>query len=58
MSKIVIRTVSTDDANESCKICSEDLGYSCNSSLIIEKIKNINVNREAVYVALVDEIVV
>ncbi len=58
MSKIVIRTVSTDDANEICKICNEDLGYSCNSSLVMEKIKNINVYREAVYVALVDEIVV
>ena len=54
----MVRSASIDDANEICKICNEDLGYSCNSSLVMEKIKAINFSREAVYVALVDKIVV
>lgn len=55
--EIKIRAVSIGDADEICTICSEDLGYPCELSLITEKIKNINACREAVYVALVDEAV-
>lgn len=58
MYKVIIREVSTDDAGEICAICGEDLGYPCDLSLVMEKIKNIDANREAVYVALINEIVV
>lgn len=56
--EVKIRAISIDDANEVCTICSEDLGYPCDLSLITEKTKNLNVNREAVFVALVDEHIV
>ena len=58
MYKIKIRIISTDDANEICTICGEDLGYPCDFSLVVEKIKKLNSDREAVFVALIDEIVV
>lgn len=58
MYEVMIRAVSIDDTNEICAICGEELGYPCDLSLVMDKIKNIDVNREAVYVALVDEIVV
>ncbi len=58
MYEVKIKAISIDDANEVCTICSEDLGYPCSLSLITEKIKNLNVNREAVFVASIDENVV
>ena len=58
MYQVKIRTVSIDDANEVCTICGKDLGYPCNLSLVTEKIKNIDGNREAVFVALIDETIV
>lgn len=52
---IKTRTAFIGDAKEICEICSEDLGYPCDLSLVKRKIENINDNREAIYVALVDE---
>ena len=57
MDKIKIRTVSLDDADDICKISSEDLGYPCELSLVREKIGNLNSDREAVFVALKDDII-
>lgn len=57
MYQIKIRAVSIDDADEVCTICAESLGYPCNLSLVTEKIRHIHIDREAVFVALVDEIV-
>ena len=58
MDKIIIRAVSVNDADEICTISSEDLGYPCDLSLVREKIGNINSDREAVFAALADDIVV
>lgn len=58
MYEIKIRAISIDDVKEVCTICSEDLGYPCDLFLVTEKTKNLNVNREAVFVALIDESVV
>lgn len=58
MLDVKIRTISIDDAKEICTICGEDLGYPCDLSLVTEKIKNINAVREAVFVALIDDIAV
>ena len=56
MYNVKIRKMSVDDADEVCKICSDDLGYPCDLSLVAEKAENINSDREAVFVALIDEI--
>ena len=58
MHEVKIRTISIDDAMEICTICGEDLGYPCDLSLVMEKIKNINADREAIFVALIDDIAV
>ena len=58
MDKIEIRAVSVNDADDICTISSEDLGYPCDLSLVREKIGNINFDREAVFVAFADNIVV
>ena len=58
MDKIIIREVSVNDADEICTISSEDLGYPCDLSLVREKIGNINSDREAVFAALAEDIVV
>ena len=55
MQNLVVRQITLTDAQEICKICSEDLGYSCDVSLVKEKIQKIEPTREAVFVALVDE---
>lgn len=58
MHEIKIRVVSIYDANEICAICSDDLGYPCDLSLVMRKIRNLSVERETVFVALIDESVV
>ena len=58
MDKIEIRAVSVNDADDICTISGEDLGYPCDLSLVREKIGNINSDREAVFVAFADNIVV
>lgn len=58
MDKIIIRTVSINDAEDICTISSEDLGYPCDLSLVRSKIEKINPDREAVFVALADDVVV
>ena len=58
MDKIKIRAVSVNDADDICAISGEDLGYPCDLSLVKGKIGNINAEREAVFVALADDIVV
>ncbi len=54
----VIRQVTCDDAEDVCRICCEDLGYQCDKMLVRERITELDSEREAVYVALVDDSVV
>ena len=51
---INIRKISIADAAAICEINSEGLGYKCELSLVQGKIKNLNSQREAVFVAEAD----
>lgn len=53
---VTIREISANDATDICTICGEDLGYPCDLSLVRAKIKNIGADREAVFVALADDV--
>ena len=55
MQNIIVRQMTLNDAQEVCKICSEDLGYPCDLHLVTEKIKKIDFTRENVFTALIDE---
>lgn len=57
MDEIKIRPVSIEDADAVCAICSEDLGYHCEVSLVKEKIEMLSDSREAVYIAVADDII-
>ena len=50
-SKLVIRSAITDDAEGICKICCDDLGYSCTTDLIRQRLAELDLNREQVFVA-------
>ncbi|MDE5605167.1 MAG: GNAT family N-acetyltransferase [Eubacterium sp.] len=50
-----IREARVEDAKGICVICSEDLGYLCEPCLVEEKLKNLDSEREAVFVAVSDE---
>ena len=52
---VVIRMVEPKDAAEVCRICCEDLGYQCDKSLVKERILTLDVSREAVFIALVND---
>lgn len=51
MNDIEIREINISDADGIQSISREDLGYECSLSLVKEKIKSLNSNREKVFVA-------
>ena len=51
MSDFIIRKIEIKDADELCKICSEEMGYECDSDLVKSKIEKLDSKREAVFVA-------
>lgn len=51
MSDFIIRKIELKDAGELCKICSEEMGYECDSDLVKSKIEKLDSKREAVFVA-------
>ena len=53
-----IRLVTCDDASDVCRICCDDLGYQCDRALVKERISQLDNEREAVFVAVIDETVV
>lgn len=53
-----IRKAKINDASAISKICTDDLGYKCNGEFVSDRLKNIDVKREAVYVAEIDGIIV
>lgn len=53
-----IRKVKINDASAISKICTDDLGYKCSGEFVSDRLKNIDVKREAVYVAEIDGIIV
>ena len=55
---ISIRLVNGDDASQVCAICCDDLGYQCDRALVKERISQLEDEREAVFVAVIDENVV
>ena len=55
---VIIRKVNVEDAADVCRICCEDLGYQCDKSLVKERILQLDPDREAVFVAIVDDTVV
>ena len=55
---MIVRPVTTDDAVEVCELCQNDLGYQCDKTLVKERINQLNPEREAVFVAVIDDSVV
>lgn len=49
--ELIIRNARIDDAEGICKICCDDLGYNCMPDLIKERISQLDLSREQVYVA-------
>ena len=47
----VVRKISIDDATAICKICSQEMGYECDSNFVKSKIEKLDSKREAVFVA-------
>lgn len=58
MNEINIRNAVKEDCAAICDICNNDLGYPCEQTLVEEKIKHLSSNREAVFVAVMNSIVV
>lgn len=50
-SSVIIRQAKADDYADICKICCDDLGYNCSADLVKERLKNLDLNRERVFVA-------
>ena len=50
MSDFIIRKIELKDAGGLCKICSEEMGYECDSDLVKSKIEKLDSKREAVFV--------
>ncbi|MCR5292491.1 MAG: GNAT family N-acetyltransferase [Eubacterium sp.] len=48
---MTIRMVTTDDAADVCKICGDELGYPSDKFIVMERIKQLNQDKEAVFVA-------
>ena len=47
----VVRKITIDDAEDICKICSQEMGYECAPTLVKSKIEKLDSKREAVFVA-------
>ena len=52
--QVEVRAVSVEDAEEVCRICCDDLGYQCDKVLVTERINQLELEREAVFIALID----
>ncbi|SMC34353.1 Acetyltransferase (GNAT) family protein [Oscillospiraceae bacterium] len=52
---MLIRTAVTEDATEIRGLCSSELGYPCDESLVRVRIGWIDPEREAVFVAVIDD---
>ena len=50
----VVRKITIDDAEDICKICSQEMGYECAPALVKSKIEKLDLKREAVFVAEVE----
>lgn len=55
MDTIQIRTISSADADAVGILCSEEMGYPCQAAFVADKIKQLDAEREAVFVAFVDD---
>lgn len=53
-----IRKADINDASAICRICTDDLGYECSEEFVSNRLKNIDVKREAVFAAEIDGAVV
>ena len=51
---ISVRNVTAEDAPYVCRICCEDLGYECDETLVLQRITELDLTREVVFVAEVD----
>lgn len=49
-----VRKANENDAPAICKICAEDLGYECSENFVSNRLKNLDANREAVFVAEIE----
>ena len=49
-----IRKANENDAPAICRICADDLGYECSERLVLNRLKNIDARREAVFVAEIE----
>ena len=55
MDTVIVRPVAEADAAKVCLICCEDLGYQCDKTLVKMRINQLEPEREAVFVAVVDD---
>lgn len=53
-----VRKADINDASAICRICTDDLGYECSEELVLNRLKNLEVSREAVFAAEIDGAVV
>jgi len=56
--EVVVRPVIAEDAADICELCCMDLGYQCDKFLVSERISQLEADKEAVFVAVLDEKVV
>ena len=54
----IIRSAAVSDAAAICAICSEELGYPCEIDLVQAKLTRLDPDREAVFVAVLDNAIV
>lgn len=52
--EIQIRTACKEDAAAICRLCSEEMGYSCDVALVESKLNQLDSSREAVFFAELD----
>lgn len=58
MNNVEVRSALIADSAAICAICSEELGYPCEAELVQSKLAQLDQNREAVFVAVVDNVIV
>lgn len=51
----MIREAALDDAEEICRICSDDLGYDCKEDYVKTRLTHLNRDRECIFVAEVEQ---
>lgn len=49
-----VRKADINDASAICRICTDDLGYECSEEFVSNRLKHIDVKREAVFAAEID----